>query len=83
MLCSTCKDIRDKIHKAADCAKEEMQRLAEGDRDKVFKAMEELGAAVASTCGERGTVALGPWSCGLSDRGVYACSHMLADDTVY
>jgi len=30
MLYSTCEDIRDEIHKAAEHVKEEMQRLAEG-----------------------------------------------------
>ena len=49
--------------------KEEMQRLAEGARDKVFKAMEELGVAVASACVKRGMVAPGPLSSGLNDEG--------------
>jgi len=54
-----------------------MQRLVEGARDKVFKAMEELGAAVAGACGERGTVAPGPWSGGLSDGGDFGTRPML------
>jgi len=69
MLYSTCEDVRDEIHKVAECVKEEMQRLAEGARDKVFKATEELGAAVAGICGERGAVALEPWSSGPNDEG--------------
>jgi len=61
MLYSTYEDVRDKIHKAAKQAKEELWRVTEGARDELLKATEELGKVVAAVGTFRHSGVQNPW----------------------
>ena len=54
MFFSMCEEARDKIHRATEIMKEEVQKAVKGARDELYKVTEELDAATSGTAATEG-----------------------------